>query len=122
MKKFIIGRLRSIRYAFKGFLILLRTEDAIIFHSITFISFIALGIGVGITQVEWLFQIIAFAVLFVTEGLNTAIEKLCDFIHPDFHKKIGDVKDVSAGAVTFAALLGIVVLAMIYLPYLCRFL
>ena len=33
------------------------------------------------------------------EYLNTAVEKLCDHLHPDRHPSIGIVKDVaSAGA------------------------
>jgi diacylglycerol kinase len=32
------------------------------------------------------------------EGLNTAIEKMADFIHPD-HQRIGFIKDIAAGAV-----------------------
>lgn len=121
MKKFIQGRLRSIHYAIKGFFLLLRTEDAIIFHSIIFVTFVALGFYTEITPTQWMFQTIAFSILFVTEALNTAIEKLCDFVHPQYHEKIGEVKDVSAGAVTFASFFGMAVLGMIYLPYLWDF-
>lgn len=116
MKRFIIGRIKSLRYALKGFFLLIHTEDAIIVHSSTFVLFTILGIYLEISHVQWMFQIMAFSVLFVTEGLNTAIEKMCDFVHPDFHKKIGMIKDISAGAVTFAVLLGAVVLALIYVP------
>lgn len=120
MKQFLMGRIRSIRFAIKGYFLLLRTEDAIIFHSITFLLFVVLGSYFEITVTQWLFQNVAFGVLFVTEGLNTAIEKICDFIHPDYHKKIGEIKDVSAGAVTFAAFFGMVVLAIIYIPYIMK--
>ena len=52
------------------------------------------------------------------EGLNTAIEKIADFIHPDYHKKIGVIKDVSAGAVTFAAVIAAIIGGIIYIPKL----
>jgi len=48
--------------------------------------------------------------------LNTAVEKLADFVHPDHHKKIGFVKDVSAGAVMFVSLMAFVVGLLIYIP------
>ncbi|MEZ4792441.1 MAG: diacylglycerol kinase [Gelidibacter sp.] len=32
-------------------------------------------------------------------GLNTAIEYIADFIHPELHKSIGRIKDIAAGAV-----------------------
>jgi len=50
--------------------------------------------------------------------LNSSIEGIADFIHPDFHTKIGYIKDVAAGAVLFAALIAIIIAAMIYIPYL----
>ena len=34
----------------------------------------------------------------VAEALNTAVEKIADFVHPDFHIKIGFIKDIAAGA------------------------
>jgi diacylglycerol kinase (ATP) len=50
------------------------------------------------------------------EGLNTAVEKVADFIHPEFHERIGFIKDIAAGAVFFAALTAIVIGAIIYVP------
>jgi len=55
------------------------------------------------------------------EGLNTAVEKTADFIHPDYHKKIGFIKDISAGAVTFAALTAVAIGLFIYLPKIFNF-
>jgi diacylglycerol kinase len=51
-----------------------------------------------------------------TEGLNTAIEEMANFVHPDFHKKIGYIKDVAAGAVFFSALTAIIIGCFIYFP------
>jgi diacylglycerol kinase (ATP) len=50
------------------------------------------------------------------ESLNTAVEKIADFIHPDFHEKIGFIKDIAAGAVMFAAMAAIAVGLLIYVP------
>ena len=50
------------------------------------------------------------------EGLNTAVEKIADFIHPEFHSRIGFIKDIAAGAVFFAALTAIIIGLMIYVP------
>ena len=38
---------------------------------------------------EWLTQTLAIGLVLVAESLNTGIEKLADFVHPDYHKKIG---------------------------------
>jgi diacylglycerol kinase (ATP) len=50
------------------------------------------------------------------EGLNTAVEEIADFVHPDFHNKIGFIKDVAAGAVFFAAITAIIIGCIIYIP------
>jgi diacylglycerol kinase len=50
--------------------------------------------------------------------LNSPIEKVADFIHPDYNKKIGLIKDVSAGAVFFAALFALAVMCLVYIPKL----
>jgi diacylglycerol kinase (ATP) len=50
------------------------------------------------------------------EGLNTAVEKVADFIHPDYHERIGFIKDISAGAVLFAAVTAIIIGLIIYTP------
>ena len=50
------------------------------------------------------------------EGLNTAIEEIANFIHPEYHDKIGYIKDVAAGAVFIAAIFASVIGLIIYLP------
>ena len=50
------------------------------------------------------------------EGLNTAVEEIADFIHPEFHNKIGLIKDLAAGAVFIAATTATIVGLIIYVP------
>ncbi len=85
-----------------------------------FVALLACIVGalLGLTSTEWILQILAIALVLVAEGLNTAVEKLCDFIHPDFNDRIGRIKDISAGAVTFAALAAVLVGCLIYFPKL----
>jgi diacylglycerol kinase (ATP) len=71
-----------------------------------------------LSRIEWMFQFLAIGMVLVAESLNTAIEKLCDFVHPDFHKRIGFIKDISAGAATFAALIAVIIGILIYFPKL----
>ena len=53
---------------------------------------------------DWRWLILAIALVFATEGLNSAIEQLCDHLHPARHPAIGTVKDVAAGAVLVCAI------------------
>jgi diacylglycerol kinase (ATP) len=61
-------------------------------------------------------QILAFGLVLGIESLNTAVEKIADFVHPDFHKRIGFIKDIAAGAVLFAAFSAIAIGLLIYVP------
>ena len=57
------------------------------------------------------------AMVLITEILNTCIEKICDFIHPDFDVRIGKIKDMAAGAVVLSAILSVIAGAFIYSKY-----
>ncbi|MFT3737547.1 MAG: diacylglycerol kinase family protein [Breznakibacter sp.] len=114
---FLKGRIKSFRYAFKGAYLLLRTEHSVTTQFLLAILSIFFGFLFDITKTEWLFQILTIGLVLSIEGLNTAVEKLCDFIHPDHHKKIAVIKDIGAGAVIFAALTALVIGLIIYIPY-----
>ena len=113
---FIRGRVRSFKFAFRGLWLLIKTEDSI--KSQLFLGLIVtiLGFVMDLSVTEWLFQTSAITLVLTTESLNTGIEKLCDFVNPDYDKRIGFIKDISAGAVTFAALFALIVGLIIYLP------
>ncbi len=115
---FLIGRLKSFRYAFKGAFLLITTEYSVITQSLLAVILIICGLLFHITKTEWLFQVLVIGLVLSIEGLNTAVEKLCDFIHSDYHKHIGFIKDIAAGAVTFAALTAMMVILIIYSPYI----
>jgi len=117
---FIKGRIRSLRYAIFGTYKLITTEHSIMVQFSVAILLTILGFFVGITKTEWIFQILAVGLVLSVEGLNTAVEKIADFIHPDFHKKIGFIKDISAGAVTFAVISALVITLIIYVPYFIK--
>jgi diacylglycerol kinase (ATP) len=113
---FFTGRLKSVSYAFKGAVKLITTEHSIMVQfSIAIILTIA-GFCFGITKTEWLFQTMAIGMVMGIEGLNTAVEKVADFIHPNYHERIGFIKDIAAGAVFFAAITAIIIGLIIYIP------
>jgi len=113
---FIRGRVKSFKYAFKGFWLLIKTEASIKVQLILGILVTVLGLVMDLSTTEWLFQTLAIAMVLTSESLNTAIEKLCDFVNPNYNERIGFIKDIAAGAVTFAALFAIIIGLIIYLP------
>lgn len=110
------GRLKSVTYAFNGAVKLITTEHSIMVQFSIAISMTIAGFCLNITATEWLFQTLAIGLVMSVEGLNTAIEKIADFVHPNYHESIGFIKDISAGAVFFAAITAIVIGLIIYVP------
>lgn len=115
---FIKGRLKSVVYAFKGAYKLLVTEHSVMIQFSLGILISIAGFYFDISKNEWLIQTLCIGLVLSIEGLNTAIEKVADFIHPNYHEKIGFIKDIAAGAVFFAALTAIVIGMIIYVPYI----
>lgn len=122
MYDFITGRIRGGGYAIKGAWLLLRHEPSIQVQFVLAILVTVMGFYFDITATEWILQFLAIGLVMCTEGLNTAVENIADFVHPDFHIKIGKIKDVAAGAVFFAAVIAVVIGFIIYLPYLVVYL
>ena len=118
MIKFISGRLKGIFYSVKGALYLIKTEHSIQVQLFIALLFVIAGRYFGLSNTEWLFVLLAISLVLTAESLNSAIEKVADFIHPDFNKKIGLIKDVSAGAVFFAFLFALAVVCFVYIPKL----
>jgi diacylglycerol kinase (ATP) len=113
---FVKGRIKSLKFAVKGVWLLMTTEHSIMVQMAIAILISFVGWWMDISKTEWLFQILAIGLVLVAESLNTCIEKLCDFVHPEQDKKIGFIKDIAAGAVSFAAVTAIIIGLSIYLP------
>lgn len=104
------------KYAVLGAYKLISTEHSVMVQFSIGILMTIAGFYFEITSAEWMFQILAIGLVVSVEGLNTAIEKLADFVHPDFHTKIGFIKDIAAGAVFFSAMTAIAIGLIIYIP------
>ena len=113
---FFKSRFKSIKFAAKGGWILIITEHAIIAQVIIGLILTAFGFWIGLTPTEWMFQTLAIGLVIVAEAANTSIEYLCDFIHPNYNKKIGFIKDIAAGISFLAAIFSIIIGLIIYIP------
>ncbi len=112
------ARANSFRYAFKGLKLFFTTQHNSWIHLFAAFSVIAAGFFFSITKTEWLFVIVAIALVLITEMLNTAIEFLVDLVSPDYNELAGKIKDLAAGAVLFVALMAAVIGVFVFGPYL----
>lgn len=115
-ESFLVNRIKGAKYALKGAFILIRTEASIQAQFSIAILLIIAGFYFNISTTEWMFQVLAIGGIMSVEGINTAIEEIADFIHPDYNHKIGLIKDIAAGAVFIAALVGLIIGLIIYVP------
>ena len=113
---FFIGRIKSLKYALRGMFLLIKTEHSIMVQFVIAIIMTALGFILDISATEWMFQFLAIGLVLVAESANTAVEKLSDFVHSEYHKEIGFIKDIAAGAPAFAAIIATIIGCIIYLP------
>lgn len=116
MSSFIQGRIRAVGYAAKGAFLLLKNEASIKVQATIAIAVTIAGCYFELSTTEWIMQVFAIGLVMTAEGLNTAIEEMANFIHPDFNKKIGYIKDVAAGGVFFAAIVALILGCLIYYP------
>mgnify|MGYP000309150240 CR=1 FL=1 len=115
-ESFLVNRIKSVGFAFKGAFLLIRTEASIKIQLFIAIVMTIAGFYFKISNLEWILQIFAIGMVMGIEGLNTAVEKIADFIHPEFDEKIGFIKDVAAGAVMLVSIASTIIGLIIYLP------
>lgn len=111
-------RLRSMKFAFKGILTMLRHEHNAWIHALATIVVSCAGFYFQLTIQEWLWIVVAVVFVWLAETLNTALEFLADVAVPDFHPMIEKAKDVSAGAVLIACIGAVIIAILIFGPYI----
>lgn len=109
--------LRSFAYAFAGIYTLIRDERNAKIHLIASIIVIGAGIYVNLQPLEWIFILLAIALVFITEALNTAIEETVDYLTLERKPQLKKIKDVAAGAVLMAAIYAVVTAAIVFIPH-----
>lgn len=107
-------RLKSFLYAFDG-IRALWSEPHIRIHLLATVFALGAGFIQNLSSVRWAILLICIASVWITEAINTAIEKLCNLVHPTYHPIIKIVKDMTAAAVLFAAILSILIFFIIIL-------
>ncbi len=110
------NRLKAITDAVNGIKQGFRTETHLKIHTVCAVSVIGAALLFDTSMIEWTLLLLAMAMVFITELLNTAIEAICNKIHPDFDTDIGLIKDISAGAVLIAAVIAGIIGLIVFLP------
>jgi len=98
------ARASSFGHALRGAVTLLASQHNAWIHAAATVVVAGLGLALGLTRLEWALLVLAVALVWAAEGLNTALEWLCDVVEPEAHPLVKKAKDVGAAAVLLAAL------------------
>lgn len=109
---------KSLSFAFKGLFWMLKNERNFQLEIIGFLINIILILYLKLNSLDSIIILLICGFVLVAEIINTGIEKLCDFVEPNFNKKIEIIKDISASGVLLSVIFAIVIGAVIYCPYL----
>lgn len=104
MRSFLQSRARSFRYAFSGWWFVLRTQRNAWIHAVFSLAVILVSFWLRLSAQDWAMIIIAIAMVWTAEFINTALEAVVDLAskhEQDDLAKVG--KDVGAAAVLIAA-------------------
>ena len=116
-KKFSISRrIKSFKYAFNGFRILIKEEHNSRVHLIVGVCVIISGIYFTISALEWITLILVISFVLAMEIVNSSIENICDFISPDKHQLIKKIKDLAAAAVLISVISAVIIGLIIFIP------
>ena len=108
--------IKSFACAFEGLKDCLLHEKNFRIQYVIALLIIIAGLSFSISKMEWLIILLCFAVVLCFEIINSAIEKLCDLVCPQFNLTIKKVKDMSASAVLLAAIISFIIGCVIFLP------
>ena len=106
----------SFGFAIQGLKALFRTEHNAWIHGGLTVVAVLLSLLLQITKIEFLILLLAMTLVWVTEILNTALEKTMDFISTEKHPQIKLVKDLAAAAVLITAIAALTAGVIIFLP------
>lgn len=108
----------SVGYAVRGLFLALCRERSVRLHAVAACGAVALAAWCGLAPRDWLFVLLAIALVLAAEMVNTAIEKTLDLHGTGWSPLAGAAKDVAAGAVLVCALYALAVAYVILWPAL----
>ncbi len=115
------NRIYSFRFAVNGLKLLIQNEHNSRIHLTLLIAVLLCGILFEIGLYEWIAISIVSGLVFIIELINSAVEKLADYVEPEIKKEIGIIKDYCAAAVLVSAIISITVGAIIFIPKVLTF-
>ena len=107
---------RSFGFAIAGVIYAVKSQRNMKIHCFAALIAVMMGVGTGISSVEWLVLVLTISAVIVAELFNTALEAAIDLVTADYHPLAKTAKDVAAGAVLITAIMSVIIGSFIFLP------
>lgn len=101
------NQLKSFSAAFRGIFYVIRDESHMRFHLVACFYVFLFGILFHLSLVQWCILIFFSSFVTVSEIINTCIERLCDLYTTKYNRRIGKIKDISAGGVLLCSIFSV---------------
>lgn len=115
---YIGKRKAAFKYAWQGIVCLFSHETHARIHLVACVCVLVTGYLFGIDRWEWCAVILCIGGVFMAEGFNTAVEKICDKVCPERDPLVKIAKDVGAGAVLLFVIAAVLVGCIVFVPYI----
>lgn len=112
--------LHSLRYALRGVAMIYREEQNFRVQISAAVMAVLLSVIFGITRLEWLFVILAIALVLIAEAVNSAVERVADLLKPRLDVYVKDIKDIMAGVVFISSGLALVIAFVVFMPHIIK--
>ncbi|MBI5373340.1 MAG: diacylglycerol kinase family protein [Sphingobacteriales bacterium] len=112
------ARLNSFRYAIRGVIDFFLEEPNALLHALATVAVTVLILFFHISGSELLALVVVTGLVWITELMNSAIERIMDLVSPEWHPKVKYIKDVAAAAVLVAAVVALLTGCLVFIPKL----
>jgi len=109
---------KSFLNAFRGVFLMIKSERNFQIEVLAFFINLFLIFYFRLSAIDTILILIVSSGVLIAEIFNTAIEKICDVIQPEFDKRIGFIKDIAAGAVILMTIVSFIVGILVYWKYI----
>ncbi len=107
---FFSSRIRAFGYAFSGWWFVIRTQRNAWIHMVVSVAVIIMSFILRIPASSWALILLAIALVWIAEFLNTALEAVVDLASNHQHHELARLgKDVGAAAVLIAAVASVII-------------
>ncbi len=109
---------KSFFNAFRGISLMLRSERNFQIEILALVINLGLIVFLKLTPTDAAIVLLTCFSVLSTEILNTAIEKICDIVQPEYDERVKFIKDISAGAVLILSIAAVFVGILVYSKYI----